>query len=48
MGPIGHFSVGLAAKPAAAKIPLGVLLLARIIHEGQCGLSFVGEGWVVM
>ena len=22
MGPIGHFSVGLAAKPAAAKIPL--------------------------
>jgi len=28
MGPIGHFSVGLAAKPAAPKVPLGILLLA--------------------
>jgi hypothetical protein len=28
MGPIGHFSVGLAAKPLAPKVPLGVLLLA--------------------
>ena len=28
MGPLGHFSVGLAAKPAAPKAPLGVLLLA--------------------
>jgi hypothetical protein len=28
MGPIGHFSVGLAAKPTAAKVPLGILLLA--------------------
>lgn len=28
MGPIGHFSVGLAAKPAVPKVPLGILLLA--------------------
>lgn len=28
MGPIGHFSVGLAAKPAAPRVPLGVLFLA--------------------
>jgi hypothetical protein len=28
MGPIGHFAVGLAAKPTAPKVPLIVLLLA--------------------
>lgn len=28
MGPIGHFSVGLAAKPAAPQVPLGLLLTA--------------------
>jgi hypothetical protein len=33
MGPIGHFSVGLAAKPAAPKVPLGVLLLATWILD---------------
>ena len=33
MGPIGHFSVGLAAKPAVPKVPLGVLLLATWILD---------------
>jgi len=33
MGPLGHFSVGLAAKPAAPKVPLGVLLLATWILD---------------
>ncbi|HXY10689.1 MAG TPA: hypothetical protein VEI52_22840 [Terriglobales bacterium] len=33
MGPIGHFSVGLAAKPAAPKVPLGILLLATWILD---------------
>jgi len=28
MGPVGHFAVGLAAKPVAPKVPLGVLFLA--------------------
>jgi hypothetical protein len=28
MGPIGHFSVGLAAKPAVPTVPPGVLLFA--------------------
>jgi hypothetical protein len=28
MGPPGHFAIGLAAKPAAPKVPLWVLLLA--------------------
>jgi hypothetical protein len=28
MGPIGHFAVGLAAKPVAPKVPLGLLFLA--------------------
>jgi len=30
MGPLGHFAVGLAAKPATPKVPLGVLLLATV------------------
>lgn len=33
MGPIGHFSVGLAAKPAVPKVPLGVLLLATWVLD---------------
>jgi len=33
MGPIGHFSVGLAAKPTAPKVPLGILLLATWILD---------------
>jgi hypothetical protein len=28
MGPLGHFAVGLAAKPLAPRVPLAVLLLA--------------------
>jgi len=30
MGPLGHCAIGFAAKPAAAKIPLGVMLLATV------------------
>ena len=33
MGPIGHFAVGLAAKPVAPKVPLGVLFLATVILD---------------
>jgi hypothetical protein len=33
MGPLGHFSVGLAAKPAVPKVPLGILLLATLILD---------------
>ncbi len=33
MGPIGHFSVGLAAKPAVPRVPLGILLLATWILD---------------
>ena len=33
MGPIGHFSVGLAAKRMVPKVPLGVLLLATWILD---------------
>jgi hypothetical protein len=33
MGPIGHFSVGLVAKPMAQKVPLGVLLLATWVLD---------------
>ena len=33
MGPIGHFSVGLAAKPRAPKVPLGVVLVATWILD---------------
>jgi hypothetical protein len=33
MGPLGHFSVGLAAKPTAPKVPLGILLLATWILD---------------
>jgi len=33
MGPIGHFSLGLAAKPVAPRVPLGVLLLATWVLD---------------
>ncbi len=33
MSPIGHLAVGLAAKPVAPKLPLGVLLLASWIID---------------
>ena len=33
MGPLGHFAVGLAGKPVAQKVPLGVLLLATEIRD---------------
>lgn len=53
MGPLGHFSVGLAAKPAAPKAPLGVLLLAAwlldilAISFGYAGFEGgqVGNPW---
>jgi hypothetical protein len=35
MGPLGHFSVGLAAKPVVPKVPLGVLFL-----HPDCGEDF--------
>lgn len=49
MGPLGHFSVGLAAKPWAPKVPLGVLLLATWILDifaiafGFAGIERPGE-----
>lgn len=48
MGPIGHFSLGLAVKPVAPKLPLGVLFLATWILDvlaiafGFAGIE--GEG----
>jgi hypothetical protein len=33
MGPFGHFAIGLAAKPVAPKVPLGVLFLATVILD---------------
>jgi len=43
MGPIGHFSVGLAAKPAVPKVPLGVLFLATwILDVLAIAFGFVG------
>lgn len=33
MGPFGHGAVGLAAKPVASHVPLGILLLARVILD---------------
>ena len=50
MGPIGHFSVGLAAKPSAPKVPLGILLLATWILDilaiafGFAGVEGVKRG----
>ena len=43
MGPIGHFSVGLAAKPLTPKVPLGVLLLATwLLDILAIGFGFAG------
>ena len=33
MGPPGHFGIGLAAKPAAPKAPLWVLLVATEVPD---------------
>jgi hypothetical protein len=33
MSPIGHFAMGLAAKPVAPKVPLFVLLVATLILD---------------
>ena len=33
MGPIGHLAIGLAAKPAAPRVPLAVLLLATEVLD---------------
>ena len=50
MGPIGHFAVGLAAKPLAPKVPLGVLFLATVsldilaIAFGFAGIEGVKSG----
>jgi hypothetical protein len=40
MGPIGHFAVGLAVKPAAPKAPLWVLLLAGEVLDLLCFAFF--------
>ena len=32
MGPIGHFAVGLAAKPVAPKVSIFVLLVATVAN----------------
>jgi len=53
MGPLGHFSVGLVAKPAAPKASLGILLLASWILDvfaivfGFTGIerSGIGDPW---
>ena len=51
MGPIGHFSVGFAAKPAAPKVPVAVLLLAAwyldilAIVFGLAGIERGGNPW---
>jgi hypothetical protein len=42
MGIFGHCAVGLAAKPAAPKAPLGVLLLATVILD----VLATAFGWV--
>ena len=33
MGPIGHCAIGMAAKPLASKVPVGVLLLATLLLD---------------
>jgi hypothetical protein len=43
MGPIGHFAIGLAAKPAAPKIPLWLLLAATETLDLLCfGFTALG------
>jgi len=50
MGPIGHFAVGLAAKPVAPKVPLGLLFLATWLLDvlaiafGFAGIEGVKSG----
>lgn len=43
MGPPGHFSVGLALKPVAPKVPLWVLLLATEVLDLLC-FAFTAVG----
>ena len=33
MGPIGHCAIGMAAKPLASKVPVGVLLIATLLLD---------------
>ena len=33
MGPIGHCAIGMAAKPLAPKVPMGVLLIATLLLD---------------
>jgi len=43
MGPFGHWAVGLAAKPVAPKVPLGILFLATVILDVLAiALAFAG------
>jgi len=50
MGPIGHCAVGLAAKPVAPKVPLGVLLVSTMFLDilaialGFAGIEGGGAG----
>lgn len=54
MGPFGHCAVGLAAKPVAPQVPLGVLLLATeildifataFVYAGIEGGATAGNPW---
>jgi hypothetical protein len=44
MGPPGHLAIGFAAKPAAPKVPLWVLLVASMALDLLCFL-FEAIGW---
>ncbi|MGD0788080.1 MAG: hypothetical protein ABR898_08850 [Terracidiphilus sp.] len=50
MGPIGHFSVGMAAKRFAPQAPLGILLLATFLLDllavafGYAGIESAEKG----
>ena len=43
MGPIGHLAIGLAAKPAAPRVPLVVLILATQVLD-LLTLAFLATG----
>ena len=54
MGPFGHCAVGLAAKPVAPQVPLGILLLATeildifataFVYAGIEGEATAGNPW---
>lgn len=47
MGPLGHFAIGMAAKPAAPRVPLAVLLFATLFPDLLAvALSYAGiEGY---